>query len=104
MRAIWRASHEVISNQDVPSSERVFPWAESGCGNGIRHEDGSLESGATEVILEGKEVDMHAIGNEAQPKLIAQGKCPLDDVVMSVHLHRATIAHMSEHGKTMADG
>ena len=97
MRAIGRACDKVVTNHDVPARERVVTRAKTSRRDGVRDEDAALDTRSPQVVLQSEEVHMHAVRDEAEPKPIAQCQRPLDDVVMPVHLHGATVAHMREH-------
>ena len=46
---------------------------------------------------------MDTVGNEPDPQRIRFMKRTLDDVVMAMHLQRASIAEMGEHAKPRGD-
>ncbi len=102
--AIGAAGDEVIADEEVPPGESIATGAEAGGGDGIGDEDGFFEAGGAKVVLEGEEGDVDAVGDEAEPEAVMQGKGALDDVVMTVHLHGAAVADVGEHGEAVTAG
>ena len=104
MGAIGTACDEVFTDLNVPTSEREFARAEARGGDGIGDEDGLSQTGDAQIILQGEEVDVDAVGDEAEPQLVTQRQGALDDIVVAMHEHRAAVADMGEHRQTMLGG
>lgn len=47
---------------------------------------------------------MDPVGDKAQPQILMQTQRPLDDVIMAMHVHGATISQMCEHTQAGVDG
>ena len=72
MGAIWGTGDEVLSDLDVPTGKSVVAGPEPGSGNGIGHEDAFLQTRRAKVVLQGEELHVNAVGDEAKPQSVPQ--------------------------------
>ena len=47
---------------------------------------------------------MDAVGDKAEPEAVVEGEGALDEVVVAMHLQRAAVAEVGDHGEPVADG
>ena len=62
---IGTAGDEIFADLNVPTSEREFARAEARGRDGIGDENGLLQTGDAQVVLQREEVDVDAVGDEA---------------------------------------
>lgn len=93
---------EVLVDVDLPAADAVTAWAEGGGGHGVADDDGA-RGGDGEVILEGEEGDVDAVGDEAEPEAVVAGEGTLDHVVVAVEGLGAAIAEVGPHGQAGVD-